>query len=305
MVADNQLHYNGLTLGVGTRWNVDRVEGIRSREVRVSEFDKPLAHGAFVVAEFSRARRIIIEGALLGEPAGLEGDADDFDRVFDARVTDLPFIFRMKGADARQIFSRPVRSFLDTDLAYSQGEGRFVVELIAGDPTIYGADNAAGDGVPVGGGSPSDGGGEKTITITPGESEGLDFGGVGDGLDFGGPGDGLDFGGGGSGTGLLTNDGRNRSYPFARITGPILTPRIRNLTLDAELRLNMRINAGEFVDIDFAARTILLNGTADRYEALHEGSEWWWLEAGDNTVAFSGSETTASTSLFMRWRDAF
>jgi len=100
----------------------------------------------------------------------------------------------------------------------------------------------------------------------------------------------------------LLNEGTAATFPRFRIDGPMTTATIRNNTTGLEMTLVYTLGVGEWLDIDTAARTILLNGTANRRSALQVGSRWPTLEPGYNAIQFRGQGTGALT---VRWRSAW
>lgn len=108
--------------------------------------------------------------------------------------------------------------------------------------------------------------------------------------------------GGGHGT-VVTNAGNAPAAPVVRLIGPLVNPDITNLNTGQVISLNLTIALGEYVDIDFAAHSVLLNGTANRYPNLLR-AEWFTLAPGNTTVvltADSGSTGTAEIT----WKDSY
>lgn len=104
----------------------------------------------------------------------------------------------------------------------------------------------------------------------------------------------------------VTNAGNGDAIPSFVVTGPILNPRIENLTTGKELRLAYNLGAGETLTLDGQERTILLNGTIDRYSALDfSASEWWTLEPGANTVRLQATASSSPAGLAITWRDTW
>lgn len=105
---------------------------------------------------------------------------------------------------------------------------------------------------------------------------------------------------------LLNNIGTFDTPPFFAIYGPITAPVITNLTTGEEMRFTYTLGANEYLAIDTFASRILLNGTADRDDALDFiRSEWIKLAPGVNDVRLSASSYSTGASLVAQWRDAW
>ena len=106
------------------------------------------------------------------------------------------------------------------------------------------------------------------------------------------------------GTLTAVNDGSFQTSPVIRIDGPATNPRVESITQGKTLQFNITLAAGEFLLIDGEQRTVLLNGTASRYNTLTPASSWWDLSPGTNEVRFQASTTTAAT-MTLTWRSAW
>lgn len=112
--------------------------------------------------------------------------------------------------------------------------------------------------------------------------------------------------------GLETGDGRvsvsnvgNTSAPWvAVIVGPAINPIVENVTTGEAIKLNIVLADGEWLVVDSAARTIMLNGTASRYSALDQTSRWWLLRPGLTEVSFRASTFTSAT-MTITWRSTW
>lgn len=107
----------------------------------------------------------------------------------------------------------------------------------------------------------------------------------------------------------VTNDGTVDAWPLLRVYGPCTDPVLRNQTLGLQLAFSgLTVNAGEFVEIDTRARTILYNGdpTNGRYQYLSFAtSAWWPLAPGENVIRFTPATYTAPSYLEITFRDAW
>lgn len=115
----------------------------------------------------------------------------------------------------------------------------------------------------------------------------------------------LDFGVSTGGAVALPNDGTVKSWPLLRITGPVINPRILNPATGDSLRLAMTINAGEYVDIDTAARTVLLQGSASRRALTASTGEWLPVAPGGASFSFGADSYSAAAVLTVSARSAW
>jgi hypothetical protein len=108
--------------------------------------------------------------------------------------------------------------------------------------------------------------------------------------------------GGGSGV-VISNAGNAPAAPVVRLLGPLVNPDVTNQNTGQVVSLNLTVALGDFLDLDFAAHSALLNGTVNRYPSLIR-AEWWTLAPGNTTVvltADSGSTGTATIT----WKDSY
>ncbi len=84
-----------------------------------------------------------------------------------------------------------------------------------------------------------------------------------------------------------TNNGNFSNLPIVRMYGPLSNPKIRNNNDDAkEILINMEVADGDYLEIDFEEKTIMLNGTTSRYNYLSNDSKWWKIKSGNNEIEF-------------------
>ena len=76
---------------------------------------------------------------------------------------------------------------------------------------------------------------------------------------------------------------------------------ITNETTGETLTITYTLGSGEYLEIDFAAKTVMLNGVASRYYA--KSVSWRELVAGSNSVRVTSGSGTGSASI--RWFDAW
>lgn len=108
---------------------------------------------------------------------------------------------------------------------------------------------------------------------------------------------------------ILLNQGTLETYPVVRLYGPFTDAVIRNSTLDKMIKLEaVALAAGNFVEIDFRNRTVLLNGdiNGSYYQYVNWlQSEWWELQMGQNLITFVPTGYTSATKAIIYFRDNF
>lgn len=271
--------FAGLSLDVAP-YHVDTLDGlVAAPDVRRYENPRvarggvmaspPLYSGRTVtigvnVDHTTQATFVAALDALVNALAEAFGDTDDSELTYDL------------GGPQKLLFVRPVKWQATTDTLYHRGLSRVVFELFAADPLRYSNPETATT-IPLA----ASGGGFVFPLVFP--------------LVF--------AGGGASGTATITNAGNAPSPLRFRINGPVTGPTIHSDAADADLTLNMTIDSGQWVDIDVKERSVLLNGTASRYNLL-TAAEWFDLLPGSNTIHFVGASGGAPT-LFVYSRSAW
>jgi hypothetical protein len=118
----------------------------------------------------------------------------------------------------------------------------------------------------------------------------------------------ISFGGSGTVASVLaTNSGTGPTPASIRIDGPIVNPTLTNATSAQVIAFAYTLGTGEYLLIDTEARTIVFNGTTNRFSALDFGNTtgWWSLLPGTNDIRLAGSGITGATALTVNYRDAW
>lgn len=106
---------------------------------------------------------------------------------------------------------------------------------------------------------------------------------------------------------IIDNGGNEITHPVLRVYGPGTDFVVQNLTTGQQINLNTTLPAGQYIEIDCNARTILLNGTSNVYGVMeYNDADFFYLEPSENEIYFNAtSGTSAETELEVDWRDAF
>ncbi len=111
------------------------------------------------------------------------------------------------------------------------------------------------------------------------------------------------------GAALLQVGGTVAAPPVIDIYGPCHDPLVRLVSTGEQVRLLMPVAAGQFVRVDMAARTVLLNGDLNqsRYGRLDfVSSSWWALPVGSAVqVVFTPEGPRAGCQAVLVWHRKF
>lgn len=194
---------------------------------------------------------------------------------------DLPIVVQLLGQKRRR-YGRPRRLEVDPKLTtYFSNQGiyaaKITFEFLATDPLQYSNTlHSVAIGLAVAGGAAM----PMTFPVTLAPSSG--------------------------GVGAVSNAGTVAAPWTGRLDGPLTNPAVTHMgqgrTLDFDVNGGLVLGASEYVLIDSQARSVLLNGTADRRNTLDLGSQWFTLDPGSNAIGFAAD--AGSGSFTISWRDA-
>ncbi len=100
-------------------------------------------------------------------------------------------------------------------------------------------------------------------------------------------------------------DGTIETYPVATIHGPVQNPKLTNLTTGQTVGFDSySLQIGETLVVDFAAKTVKLNGVTNVRSSLTQ-RDWWALRRGINQIAFDTDQYGAQTKTVFVFRNAY
>ena len=144
---------------------------------------------------------------------------------------------------------------------------------------------------------------------------GLSFGGPGSGISFGGAGSGVTFGGGAEGgLALVANNGYFECRPLLVLTGPMVNPKISNLSIAGApwIGVEITLNSGDSLIIDTDLQTVSYATAGSgvyvsRRNLLMAGSTWWNLpEETTSRILIRGSSSSVEAgTLAVQSADAY
>ncbi|MCE5227130.1 MAG: phage tail family protein, partial [Porphyromonadaceae bacterium] len=278
----NSLILNNITNDIWQNWDyvITKVKGLDNPDLRQEIEDKAANHGQNDYGQYLGGRLITLEGKIMGE--------SDIDKNTLRDALDKAFIkdgvyrwlkFQPTGGVAKQIYCKVFDKDIPDEYQGMKYFRDFTINLLAVDPRIYSQT-------------------ETTSTVyIPTSTGGFSFP-----LTF--P---LSFGTARVGGSITCNNlGNFESLPLVKMYGPLNAPEIKNITDDNKyIKINMVINTGDYLEIDFENHTIMLNNTASRYLYLDSGSEWFSLLAGNNSLTFKDSGGNIDGYCTITWKSAW
>jgi hypothetical protein len=279
---DYEIVYNGLTIADGTAFALTRLRGFVDLPGLRSD-TRPLLrrHGAVHVDEFLAARVLLMDVEIVAvDDAAFETAMAEFLAAFTIGG-ERTLEFQLPGVAGglpAQVNARVTKRTTKMNTEYSNGVARGTVELECTDPRVYS-------------------GTEQTVTVLPPEpSTGRTYPRtypitypppVEDGLI------------------TATNSGTIAAPCVLKFNGSVTNPTVTNFTTGESLTLNTAITTGGYMTVDTANRSVLLNGTTDRYYTLEPGSAFITLQPGANDFGFSAGAADPTATLEITFRDAF
>lgn len=91
----------------------------------------------------------------------------------------------------------------------------------------------------------------------------------------------------------ITTNGSVATAPVIKVYGPTSTPgplEVKNVTTGQTLKVATVLAGGQFLEIDFAKKSVLLNGATDEYKNVtFDPTSWWELQPGSNQLTLPPS----------------
>ena len=282
-----QFEFEGLLLDVDAGYDVVRVTGLGMPDVRGIEVARLDDHGAFPT------RKEVTDHRVMDLTVQVIGDiGDDIDtkieamgEVFKPNDTARPFRFNIPvgygtaktSDDTRRVNAYVRRKHVGLLEQRNVAMVPVDLQLVCVDPRIY-------DDI------------ETTVSFALGNPDvGRTYDRTYD----------VAYGGGQSGVEQVNNIGNFATRPVATINGPCTNPRIENVTVGRTIQVNISLAGTDSLTIDFDKRTILLNGTASRYNSLDPDSQWWDLVPGLNEVRYAADSFQGQSSMDLVYRSAW
>lgn len=279
-ITDYQLQLSGLVLGPGTNYIVHSIDGFGLPDVRATDTDRPRQPGQFFAQDYLGGRTLTILITVRGaSPAEVISNIDALMSVWqpvsvDTATVDQLF-FQFPGQATRYFYGRPRRAAVVTNRIIGNN-APVVLEFQCADPRQYGIAQSVALGI---------------FQVASGRAYPRTY-----------P---LAFGSAVSDVATVANSGNFAVRPVARITGPVSNPRIENVTAGQYVKFGIVLAQNDYLDIDFDAHTVVLNGTSSRYGTLTNDSQWWELGTGASQVKFSADSFDAGSIFSLSFASAW
>lgn len=249
----------------GTLWCVENMTGWNGTpDVRTAGQDRQADHGSFDAPAFYGSRVITIDGWSQSDSREANMRAQDImASVGGQDLTGLlPLVVTEPGRPIRRCMVR-LNAPTKVDPRYGGLAFDWSLQLKAPDPFRY-----------------ADAETLVTLTLPSGADAGLS-------LPFTVPFI-IPMSGVGENRATVVNAGTFATRPTVVFQGPVTDPAIVNLTQGKTLAFNVTITSGQTLVVDFANRSVLLDGTVSRAYTIAYGSAWWDLQPGSNDVQYAG-----------------
>lgn len=276
-----RLSLGGLLIGgPDSPYRIDEnaISGLGAAPTAATDVDDPSRSGAIPMRDRARSRVVNCRVHIIGTTsAEVEDLAIALAGKWSTADVDQDLYLRV-WARTYRLRGRPRRCELDLRHSHA-GIAAASLQFVATDPTLYGALEQQAN-LPLT--STVTSGGMDVPAIVP-----IQLGGLGGVIN-------------------VVNAGQAISYPRIVIPGPVVNPRIENLTTGEQVRLITTLAVpGDTATIDLAARNVQL-GTVDRLDvADFAATTWWGLRPGSNLVAFRADSSTGTPVATLTWSDAY
>ena len=274
--------YQAFAFGGDSDYSITQINGIVGLpDISSGARRRLLRNGMQPADDFLLSRTITLSLELYGaDDTTLNTNVQAFLLAFRPGESEAALVLQIPGiANGNKflLWCRPRNRFAPVGMEWYHRVPLVDVELVATDPRLYAATESS------------------TGSTLPTAAGGMQFNEVPN----------ITFGAAASGgSDQLTNAGTFKTSPVLKIVGPITDPIVTNTTTDKIFAWQGTVAAGTFLLVDMNNRTVLLNGTASRYNGLTASSQFWDLEPGVNDITFRAAAFTAAT-LTTTWRSAW
>ncbi len=270
--------YKEFTLNDTPRiYHLTSVDGFDSPALREARENRPAMDGQIDYQSLLGERLLMLKGKILaGSVSERDSRRQPFINAFKEDGVYDWLKWQVPGQMAKQIYCKVFDLKIDDRYDEDPFIRNFIINLIAVDPRIYSQEEITKTVY-----IPSAVGGRVYVKVYP-----KTYGTVQTG-----------------GKIVCTNSGNHSVLPIVKMYGPLSSPKIRNNDDgQKEILINMVVADGDYLEIDFLEKTIMLNGTASRYNYLDSDSRWWKLKQGNNEIEFrdGGGDTDAYAQIIYR-----
>lgn len=267
VLSDWQILYNGVTMGQGTAFRLNKIEGLRELPtLRTSDYAKLKHHGAYSGIDVLEGRTVTFTMTIVGTSmADFENQLDAFESAaIPLLTTSLPLSFKLPNQTQRQILARTrkrtevlvpsyTRAFIGSGagMAPANVASPLAWELFCGDPRIY--DDTL-----------------TTTTVNP--------------------------------SATITNAGNFESRPTITVTPSSSPITITNANDSSHFIKLATSSVGTIPNpcvIDLNLRTVVDGSGNNRFDVIDPTTQWFVLVPGANALTISGGSASVA------WRSAW
>lgn len=251
--SDDETSKRNLTSALGLR-------GLQN--LRTSQRVRAQAHGSINETRFESGREITLVGEIASQ-VSIEDAFSEFTAISEAMVQTLDYgPALLKWTEGATGNALQMLVTVDGDLDPTIQEGQALLDyqalLFAEDPRAYSQDETTETGITLS----TSGGGHIFNTTYP-----------------------RTYASSGGGTVSWTNDGNRDTPPIFHIVGQCVNPQIVLVGAGQRLVFNGTVDAGSYLEVDVAHRTVKLNGTTNRLNFYDSANSTWFnLPGGDGGV---------------------
>jgi hypothetical protein len=136
-----QAQFNGLTIGAGTPYDLNGIEGLDLPAIRSGDTSRPRSHGEWMGLDLLAGREITIVGDFVSDGTSLQHAAEALGTAFaPGALTELPFWIQMPNLPILGMMVRTRKRNVPVDLGYSVSAlAQMTIQLHATDPRLYAA----------------------------------------------------------------------------------------------------------------------------------------------------------------------
>ena len=247
--------------------DITMVAGLDQAPVRETSRVREGQDGGFMDAEFEDMRTVVLDGIVYATPDSIQQYLQQLKANWAPGRLVYPFYFDPPGVEQRVLFGKSLGMRYSWEQALRTGRTPAQFTLKCEDPTIYGS---------VIGGS----GGMAIEATGRAYDKAFDYG----------------YGGTvGAAGGVTVNNSGDKAVPATIRVTNVTDPVVLHDQTGRALRFTITLGDGDFLDMDLRNRSVMLNGTASRRNALLGTSRWFMLNPGTNNIRFSGTPAGTGT----------
>lgn len=280
VTADTMFEFDGVLFGgecTGLGVDLIQVDGLDMPELRTGDLVRPRDHGMLPGDDFLSGRTITVDLAVVGSSAtDLEAKLASLASMsypLGSDEVELPLVFQLPGQVKRRANARLRRRNYAYDINILAGHMQHVtLQFFATDPRIY--DDVL----------------QSLNILLPVATGGLSW-------PVSWP---VAWSSSTSGGATFNNAGTFETRPIITFSGPLTSPNVQNVTTGKQWSSIFDLQSGDQLVVDFAQRTVLLNGTASRYSSVTAASDWWTLVPGNNVITIGAAAGSGSATIVAR-----